>query len=166
VIGGEVQDHGHVDAAGLLGVVGEGLELEARALEDEAVGGGGRVVAGGEHGGRERHAEVAADEGTSACGGQQGAGERGDGALAVGAGDQRGREAAPQVVGDGEGERHLAVHGGGGGEALAGGEERPPGGTPGLRTMRSMPRDGGVGDVVLAEEGDDAGRELAWGRRS
>ena len=66
------------------------------------------------------------------------------------------------MVGDGEGERHLAVHGGGGGEALAGGEERARG-HAGAQDHEVDAAHGGVGDVVLAEEGDDAGRELDLG---
>jgi hypothetical protein len=155
VVGGEVEDHrdvGGVDAA-----LVHGLELEAGALEHERAGGLGARGEELAEGGAEGGAEVTADEGAQAARREQGAGEGGDGALAVGAGDEDGGERGPGVAGDREGEAHLAVDLGAGGE-LGGELAVGRGRDAGAEHDEIDAGEGGGGRGLLAEEGEGAVR--------
>src|SRR5690606_25086833 len=79
-----------------------GLELGAGALEHQRPGLGSSPVGDREHQIAKRDPEVAADEGIEPAGLEHRAGQRGDGALAVGPGDQHGRQqlAALEPAGD------------------------------------------------------------------
>ncbi|WP_434423856.1 hypothetical protein [Nannocystis pusilla] len=115
-------------------------------FEHEGVGRGRPGAQEVEQGGGERDAEVAADEGPQAAGGEQGAGEGGDGALAVGAGDEDGRQAAEAGRGDRQRQAHLAVDPG------------PRGELP-LGRAEALGRDAGAQDHEV-DAGEGFGRDV------